>query len=123
MYELDARQLNTALDILRTEQKANLPSRRENAFYALLNTSVYTCMLAFVTFAVLNFAKVDRNALPCTDEWVLCAPDPFAIIWIVSGLLAVILFLLNFPLLAKLWRQLKFMHRLGLSEFTNMRGR
>jgi hypothetical protein len=120
MYELDARQLDTALDILRKEQKANLPSRRENAFYALLNTSVYTCMLAFVTFAILNFAKTDDIAVPCTDDLVSCALDTFAIIWIVSGLLAVILFLLNFPLLSKLWRQLKFVRRLGLSEFATM---
>lgn len=120
-YTLDATRFDQALAILQREQQANTPSRQQEIVFMLLNIAVYG--FGIVLGIIVAVALLSLLALIFSEEWATI------FFWIVIILLFVlyipliaaavgiaILFFLNLPLIRKLWRQNRLVHRLGLSE-------
>ncbi len=106
-FALDDRRLRTAMEVLEREQQAFLPSRSELFRFRLFNWAV-------ALFVVLLFAVFLDEALKLN----LRLPDRLAVsvAFFVLTPAAAILFLLNIPLIRKLWRQGRLRRRLGLKR-------
>ncbi|MCK4794722.1 MAG: acyltransferase [Desulfobacteraceae bacterium] len=111
-YELDATQLDQALNILKREQQANMPSRWQRVSYVLLSICVYG--FAAALFFLIIFLFTDgllREALLILAV-VLGAISFFSMLIVLP---------LNVPLLRKLRYQIRLVRSLGLSQFFKAR--
>jgi mRNA-degrading endonuclease RelE of RelBE toxin-antitoxin system len=106
-YELDAAQFDQALEILRKEQKANIPTRWQRISYILLSICVYGFVACLFVGIIASFKLRESS-------YVLVYP--FAGLGAILFLMLIIL-PLNVPLLRKLRHQFRLVRNLGLLQF------
>ena len=113
---LDAQGLEAALGILHREQAAYLPTRREDLLYRAFNVSAFT--MAGVAAIVIFLLPVMDDMAGVLEERLFGAM--IAVLFIAGGLLSVVtlvLFILNFGLIRKLYRHAQLRRRLKLAFY------
>lgn len=119
-YELDERQLQLALDVLRREQDAGALSRLQRVCYRLLQVFVYGSfglwVVAFTALAFAVGASIQSGSAEPPSNWILSAYIWSASAALILGFLALVMVPLNLPLLFKSARRERVVKKLGLSN-------
>lgn len=119
-YELDERQLQLALDVLRREQDAGALSRSQRVCYRLLQVFAYGSFVLWVAaFTALAFSvggSIQSASVEPPSGWFLSAYIWSTSAALILGFLALVMLPMNLPLLFKSLRRERVVRKLGLSN-------